>query len=559
MFETETNTLEVNNTIADTANNDAYGLESSTASEPTISYLRGGLGADTFTIDSSFDVNIISGNGNIDLGVGYYDILDLSSISVDEVVNYSLAQVDEGGIVFDVGNGERVFDYMELADGTEILFEGLDGVIFSDEVVDLTINPNDTSYAMQWNLHMMGVQNAWRFTTGSEDVLIGVQDNGLGVDYYGNIHPDLRDNTFYIEGNVSDEFFRNVPGDSYDRNGSHGTSVQGIIAAEANNEMGIAGINWNSDVFNIDLDIDENTGDLNIVEATQAMIDLADSQGQNLAINMSISYYDPNFEAIVADNPDVLFVIASGNGAENGEGIASPAILARDYDNVMAVGASWGYLDESGFAVDLGTRADYSQHGEGLTLMGPTAVVTTDAIPGLGFDYNYVFNGTSAATPNVTGVASLVWSVNQDLTPAEIKSILSDTAYDLGDVGYDLVYGSGLVNADAAVRRAIALKTTAEVTPEIDESPVEDIPVIIPEIADIIDSIALDSNDSTTENEPVVTPLELPQSDATETTTTNLFDYAAAGMSEIIEMNHQDLQAELLSDSPLYSELVVSL
>ncbi len=73
------------------------------------------------------------------------------------------------------------------------------------------------------------------------------------------------------------------------------------------------------------------------------------------------------------------------------------------------------------------------------------------------FGYNEKFNGTSASTANVSGVASLVWSVNSDLSAAQIKSIISETAYDLGSKGYDEVYGNGFINADAAVRRALAI------------------------------------------------------------------------------------------------------
>ncbi|PSB14041.1 hypothetical protein C7B65_26795 [Phormidesmis priestleyi ULC007] len=57
----------------------------------------------------------------------------------------------------------------------------------------------------------------------------------------------------------------------------------------------------------------------------------------------------------------------------------------------------------------------------------------------------------------MAGVASLVWSANPNLTATQVQTILSGTAYDLGARGYDPVYGSGFVNADAAVRRAIAI------------------------------------------------------------------------------------------------------
>ncbi|KYC37930.1 hypothetical protein WA1_05395 [Scytonema hofmannii PCC 7110] len=97
--------------------------------------------------------------------------------------------------------------------------------------------------------------------------------------------------------------------------------------------------------------------------------------------------------------------------------------------------------------------------------MGPSEVVTTRGIfystGAVQFDY-YIgsgdrFSGTSAATPNITGVASLVWSANPNLSGTQVKQILSQTAYDLGASGYDTEYGSGFVNADAAVRRALAL------------------------------------------------------------------------------------------------------
>ena len=69
------------------------------------------------------------------------------------------------------------------------------------------------------------------------------------------------------------------------------------------------------------------------------------------------------------------------------------------------------------------------------------------------FGYNNKFNGTSASTANVSGVASLVWSVNSNLTAGQVKEIISDTAYDLGKNGY----GHGFINADAAARRALAI------------------------------------------------------------------------------------------------------
>jgi subtilisin family serine protease len=66
------------------------------------------------------------------------------------------------------------------------------------------------------------------------------------------------------------------------------------------------------------------------------------------------------------------------------------------------------------------------------------------------------FDGTSMATPHVSGVAALVFSAKPTLTNAQVESILKSTAQDLGAAGYDTVFGYGLVNADAAVTQALA-------------------------------------------------------------------------------------------------------
>ena len=419
----------------------------------------GTLDANTFTYQSGFSRTVISGNGNVDFGKGGRDLLDLSSFN-SSTVKFSNAS-NGGGVFYNPGNGSRLFDDITLSNGNEILFEGIDSVRFADSTLNLSIVPNDPLFNQQWNLPMMGVQDAWRFTTGSDKVLVGIEDSGLGTNLSGNIHPDLR-STITFPDNYRDDF-----SDKNDPTISHGTEVQGVIAAASNNGYGMSGINWNSPVFNIDV-LGGDTYDQSLFQATQNMIDRAKQNGQRLVINMSLVYpNNPAFNLLVANNPNVLFVIAAGNDGQKGvSGLAYPAILAGLYNNVIAVGASWGTTDRDGFARTLGQRIEYSwwgsQYGPGLTLMGPSEVLTTKATRSstgeVQFGY-YTgsgdrFNGTSAATPNVTGVASLVWSADPDLSATQVRQILSQTAYNLGNPVYN---GNGFVNADAAVRLALAL------------------------------------------------------------------------------------------------------
>ncbi len=425
----------------------------------------GTLGADTFRYVPGFSNAVIMGNGNVHYGSGHGDTINLSSISFYST-SMNLASAQGGGVVFNPGNGLRVFDSIQFSNGTQMLFEGIDRIRFAEGIVNLAVTPNDPLFSQQWNLHMMGVHNAWRFTQGSSQVMVGVQDTGLGFNSQGAIHPDFdTTNIAGISSNIEDDYFRTFLDSGYGpRTTSHGTSVHGIIGAQSNNGLGMSGINWNSQVVNIDV-LDGNPGDLSLAQATQSMINYATQQGTRLVINMSLGGrggIDPAFEQVVATNQNsALFVISAGNDDQSE--LSNPGSLAARYSNVIAVGASWGTNDIDGNPRVPGTRISYpgwwgSNYGTGLTLMAPSEVIapTANRVNGdVQFGYTGGFNGTSAAAPNVAGVASLVWSANSGLSASSVRRILEQTAHDLGDPGYDLVYGHGFVNADAAVRQAL--------------------------------------------------------------------------------------------------------
>ena len=104
----------------------------------------------------------------------------------------------------------------------------------------------------------------------------------------------------------------------------------------------------------------------------------------------------------------------------------------------------------------------YSQRGSSMDLVAPSGninssgdVRTTDRMGALGYNednYTYNFGGTSAAYPQVAGVAALMLSVRPDLTETQVRTILQNTSRDLGSLGFDDTYGYGLVNAYAAIQ-----------------------------------------------------------------------------------------------------------
>jgi hypothetical protein len=71
------------------------------------------------------------------------------------------------------------FDYLRLDDGREVYFQGVEELVFDGLTLELQVHPNDPDFPKQWNLAVTDTADAWRFTKGSENVLIVSLDNGL--------------------------------------------------------------------------------------------------------------------------------------------------------------------------------------------------------------------------------------------------------------------------------------------------------------------------------------------------------------------------------------------
>lgn len=81
--------------------------------------------------------------------------------------------------------------------------------------------------------------------------------------------------------------------------------------------------------------------------------------------------------------------------------------------------------------------------------LGTDATINSNIeVPASGYA---AWDGTSMATPHVSGVAALVWSGHPELTNVQIREALTSTALDLGEMGRDIYYGYGLVQAKAAL------------------------------------------------------------------------------------------------------------
>ncbi len=326
-----------------------------------------------------------------------------------------------------------------------------------DWIASASTVPNDPLYQpYQWHLDNpdfggIEAEQAWDLNLGgSSTVKVAVVDTGVAYENFGIYckAPDLAGTNFV----AGFDFINNDAHANDDE--SHGTHVTGTIAQTTNNGLGVAGIAFNTTIMPVKVLGADGSGP---ISAVASGIRYAADNGAKI-INMSLGTNAPKrflstLESAVkyAAGKGVFIVCATGNAGASK--IDCPACYAESF----AVGAS-GYDD---------TRAYYSNKGTGIDITAPGGNDRTDlngdTYPDMVLqntfnpnthnpcDFAYwFFEGTSMATPHVSGVAALLFAEGAT-TSAQVRSILQSTAQDKGAAGYDTTYGFGIVNAAAAL------------------------------------------------------------------------------------------------------------
>jgi len=271
---------------------------------------------------------------------------------------------------------------------------------------------NDPSYSEQWSLAKIGVEEIWSETMGNAGVVIAVLDTGIDFS-----HPDRPKNI------VAGYDFINDDSDPQDDHG-HGTFVSGLIAANTNNTTGIAGICQNCSIMPVKVMNQNGIG--TYADVANGIVWAADN-GADI-INLSIGGYA--YSQILQDavsyaqSKGVLIIAAGGN-----QGISSPLYPAA-YPNVIGVAATT-QNDERWSGSNYGSYIDISAPGV--------------SIYGLALGSYRSQTGTSAAAPHIAGIAGLLMSKNQSLSPNLIAQQLYQNTVDLGTEGKDYSFGYGRI------------------------------------------------------------------------------------------------------------------
>lgn len=285
-----------------------------------------------------------------------------------------------------------------------------------------TTIPNDPLYSTdQWHHEHIGNPKAWDITTGDASQIIAVLDSGIDSDHEDLASRLLSGWDFYY----NDANYEDICG--------HGTETAGVVGAVTNNGIGVAAVTWQPKVLPLKI-ANDSASCLGSYSAISNALVYAADQGARVA-NISYAIYNaPELQSSLSyfQSKGGLVFGAGGNGGAFKDLPDNPYLVSvaptDKQDGILSSADSGPYIDLSapGYFIRSTYPGNlYGSHG-----------------------------GSSAAAPIAAGVAALVMAADPTLLPGEVEAFLEGTAVDLGNSGYDPVYGWGRVDSWAAVSSA---------------------------------------------------------------------------------------------------------
>jgi hypothetical protein len=373
--------------------------------------------------------------------------------AVPIVVNSSIALADINRVIgtdtyrIMVSRSEAALRLSELRATPGVRWAELDttmSVEAAPSTPPFSNTPNDPELPNQWALPQVGAAGAWAQTHGSASIRVAVLDSGVKAD-----HPDLVGKIDSVDGCG----LANPLVDS----GHHGTEVAGIIAANTNNGVGIAGLGWDTRVVSVRV----LTGGAGLAsDVAQGIRCSADAGIPIVNLSLTGSYNQAVADAVVyAQARGVLITAAAGNqGADLTADLTVPQFPA-DMAGVISVAAN-----------DMNDQlASFSYRGTWVKLTAPGYQVETTCT----FDpadktkscpdptlYTQVA-GTSFSAPYAAAAAALVMAAYPGITAEGVSRRLTTSAAHIAGTGTSFAYGRLDVNAALSMPRGGSWLATA--------------------------------------------------------------------------------------------------
>lgn len=333
-----------------------------------------------------------------------------------------------GVFILDIPKGEVESTIRELRRRPEILLAEPNYYVYADDII-----PSDPGFGSQYGLINIRAPQGWDLSTGATWVTIAVIDTGVDLS-----HPELAYKTIQGYDFVNND---DVPQDD---NG-HGTHVAGIAAAASNNGVGITGVSWGANIM--PLKVLNSAGNGTYADVASAIVWATDHGAQ--VINMSLGGSFPS--SVLEDAVNYAYARGMVQVAAAGNSGSGTVLYPAHYAPVIAVAATDNFNSHAGF----------SNYGPEVDLAAP-GVLIYSLYPGGGYGYR---SGTSMAAPFVAGLASILIGLPGNYDAGFVENQMESTALDLGAAGWDVYYGAGLIQMDAAIQLATPPTPTPTMMP----------------------------------------------------------------------------------------------
>jgi subtilisin family serine protease len=347
-----------------------------------------------------------------------------------------------------------------------------------------SIDPNDPRFSSLYGMRIIGAPDAWETQTGSQSVIVGVIDTGIDGE-----HEDLQANMWTNQGesgggkennNVDDDGngfvddfrgwdFINNDNNPFDDN-DHGTHVSGTVGAAGNNSTGVVGVNWNVKLMPLKFlggDGSGSSGDAidAIIYGTNMGAKVLNNSwgggGRSQALEDAIKF---------ANDRGVLFVAAAGN--ESSDNDRTPSFPANyEVENVISVAASTSSDNIASFSNTGEKTVHLAAPGSGILSTEPRNRYQS-------------LNGTSMATPHVSGAAALVWAQFPSITMSRVKIRLLGSV-DRNNSFLNEVITDGRLNVNRAISTNPIIANTTQLENTLNEAG----PYVVE--ADVIDDVSV--------------------------------------------------------------------
>ncbi|MBS1550567.1 MAG: S8 family peptidase [Bacteroidetes bacterium] len=304
--------------------------------------------------------------------------------------------------------------------------------------------PDDPLFSQQWALRNTGnnipggingiagcdmrLDSAWNITLGSNKVKISIVDTGIDT-----LHEDLRGN---LIPNSQYNFVNNST-NAFDEEG-HGTCCAGIAAASGNNSLGISGVAPNCKLINIKIasptGITFAVAIRGLIYSWQSGCAISSNSWGGGSPSSGIDNAILDGTTLGRNGKGTVYCFAAGN-------YNSPLIYPSTNPNVISVGALSPCNQRKSTTSCDGETAWGSCYGPGLDIVAPGVKIYATDITGAGGyesgNYAAFFNGTSSATPNVSGICALMLSLDSNLSWSKVREYLNRSADKTGNYSYN--------------------------------------------------------------------------------------------------------------------------